>query len=265
MFNALKKLTDNILGREAMQPVAAFVARAGMRGLGINLSFRLEDSGEQRVLELIGTRRPGFGCLDVGANIGSYARAALAAGASKIVAFEPAPATFEKLRENTAGRAVEVHNLAVGETVGETELFVPANPGLASRDPEASGFARRETRAMAVPMTTIDEYCYLQSFFPALIKIDVEGFELEVLQGARRLLRDERRPDFIQFEFNTHHMHRSHKLDDFNALLPGYHLFRVTASGLSRIGAHRGVDAIYGYMNILASRDEKPFARKLKQ
>lgn len=255
-----KRLVDLLLGLEAMQPVAAFVARMGMRGAGIGLSFRLDKSGEARLLRRIGRKAPGFTCLDAGANAGRYALAALDAGANRVVAFEPSPKTFEILRKNTEGRAeVERVMAAIGEAVGKTDIFVPANLGLASRDAAAGGFREEEAERVTAPMTTIDAYCFENAFFPTLIKIDVEGFELEALAGAQGLLAHEQKPAFVQFEFNIHHLQRRQTVDDLAALLPGYRLYRVTASGLSRIGAYRGMDTIYGFMNIVACRDERPF------
>ena len=231
MILSPKRLVDLLLGLEMMQPISAFIARMGMRGAGIGLSFRLDESGEARMLSRIGARNPGFSCLDVGGNAGRYALAALDSGASRVVAFEPVPKTFEIIKTNTAGSAIELHNVAVGEA-----------------------------EKVTVPMIAIDDFCYENEFFPTLIKIDVEGFEREVMLGAKKLLADDRGPTFVQFEFNLHHLYRGHTMKEFEALLPGYHLFRSTASGLSPIGAYRGMDTIYGYMNILACRDEKPFS-----
>ncbi len=255
-----KRMVDLLLGLQSMQTISAFIARMGMRGAGINLSYELDQSGEARILSRIGAAYPGFSCLDAGANIGGYARAAIAAGAAKVVAFEPVPVTFDKLKKNTAGLAVELQQRALGESNGETEIFVPLRSSHASRDPLAGGFTHAEAQKVTVPITTIDDYCFQHSFFPTLIKIDVEGFEQEALTGAQKLLRDTLKPAFVQFEFNLHHLYRRQTLDDLKALLPGYHLFRLTASGLSRIGAYRGMDTIYGYMNILACLDEKPFS-----
>ena len=108
-------------------------------------------------------------------------------------------------------------------------------------------------------MTSVDDYCFEHSFFPTLIKIDIEGFELEALAGAQRLLAHEQKPVFVQFEYNIHHLQRRQTLEDLAALLPGYTLYRITASGLSRVGAYRGMDTIYGFMNIVACKDERPF------
>ncbi len=254
-----KRLVDLLLGLEAMQPVSAFIARMGMRGAGIGLHFRPENSGEARLLRRIGRKYPGFSCLDVGANVGRYALAALDGGAGRVVAVEPSPRTFEILAKNTEGRPVERVLSAVGEEKGETVIFVPANLGHASRDAAAGGFREEEAERITAPMTTIDDYCFERSFFPTLIKIDIEGFELEALAGAQKLLAHEQRPAFVQFEFNIHHLHRRQRLDDLAALLPGYTLYRLTASGLSRVGAHRGMDMIYAFMNVVACRDERPF------
>ena len=72
--------------------------------------------------------RPGHVVVDVGANIGYYTLAAwrLVGEGGRVLAFEPTPATFRRLRENTdlnAARNVETYNLALGDEEGGAEFF----------------------------------------------------------------------------------------------------------------------------------------------
>ena len=110
--------------------------------------------------------------LDVGANIGVLTRI-FAARAGHVHAFEPAPRALRLLRANVAGLAnVTVHAVAVGNRVGTTAFVEREALDMSSIDDAGGG--------LQVPITTIDALGIVADF----IKIDVEGFEEDVLRGA---------------------------------------------------------------------------------
>jgi FkbM family methyltransferase len=133
---------------------------------------------------------PGHVALDVGANVGAYA---LLLGqwvgpTGRVFAFEPAPDVYTALsrhiRLNHLGDVVrpvaaalsdrEAETpLVLGGTAGESRLAVPGDTG--------------EIRS--VRSTTIDRFCALQGVAPDFIKVDVEGWEVAVLRGARDTIR----------------------------------------------------------------------------
>ncbi|MDC0434305.1 FkbM family methyltransferase [bacterium] len=127
--------------------------------------------------------------VDVGANIGSYTILASAAGA-KILAFEPVLSTFESLLDNIylnrLQELVEARNAAVGSTVDI--LAMSADQG-----PTNKVVKRGETYAgetIQVQQVSLDKV--LKGNIPKIIKIDVEGYESEVLTGATKTLEDSR-------------------------------------------------------------------------
>jgi FkbM family methyltransferase len=135
---------------------------------------------------------------DVGANCGFYAltmcerRPALRARC-----FEPHPATFRRLQQNiAANRAenrVQAVQAAVGAAPGQCEMKISraSSMGVVAASPlQLRDSAQRplETESMIVPMLTLDEFAERENLWPDLIKVDVEGFEPEVLRGASRCL-----------------------------------------------------------------------------
>ncbi|MBA2435798.1 MAG: FkbM family methyltransferase [Chthoniobacterales bacterium] len=129
---------------------------------------------------------------DVGANLGFFTLALAGAGFEEVHAFEPTPDTCERLRANVRRNAgfakrVVVVDHAVGAIDGDVIIVVQAgSPGqnriacAADDVPANRRLVRRQVR--------LDTY-FASSSKPAFLKVDVEGFETEVLRGATRLLR----------------------------------------------------------------------------
>lgn len=133
---------------------------------------------------------PGMTVADIGANIGIYTRmfSALTGATGHVHAFEPAPANFEKLEATVSGLSnVSLRHAAVGAGSGTIKLYVSNELNVDHRTFD-SGDGRA---SIDVPLVKLDDY-----FSPGqrvdFIKIDVQGYELSVLQGAERILRENR-------------------------------------------------------------------------
>lgn len=120
---------------------------------------------------------------DVGANIGSYTILASGVCQARSVAFEPDPGTFRALVRNIAlnelGGLVTCRECALGSEQGTTDFTIGLDTE--NRVPRELGLATR-----TVTLDTLDHAVPERP--PALIKLDVEGFESEVLRGAARTL-----------------------------------------------------------------------------
>lgn len=124
-----------------------------------------------------GVHRRGV-AIDVGAHVGLLTRH-LAERFDKVLAFEPNPETFACLRANTKHLAnVETHNLAVGEVNGPVAIDTAALANSGDRQIVPGAAANAE-------MITLDSLA-LQNV--GLIKIDVQGYEAFVIEGAMTTL-----------------------------------------------------------------------------
>jgi FkbM family methyltransferase len=150
--------------------------------------------------------------VDVGANIGLHTLAAARAmhGKGKVVAFEQYEPTMRMLEKtvwtNGFSDIVEIHRAAVSNAPGTTRLHIGAASGHHSLFP----LDRIPFEALApveVPVVRLDDI--LQSGQRVdLLKIDVEGAELQVVEGAASLIRDN--PDIaLIVEFGPSHLQRA--------------------------------------------------------
>jgi len=145
-----------------------------------------------------GQRRvqPGDVVLDCGANIGTFTREALLAGASKVIAVEPSPQNVECLRRTFKNEIAsgKVHIAPVGVWDKDDKLVLTAydNSALDSfvmnaREQE-TGSSR--VRTVEVPVTTVDKLvAELKLERVHFIKMDIEGAERNALRGAAGVIR----------------------------------------------------------------------------
>ncbi len=160
---------------------ARFAARRGMTGVTGNIYTGLHEFADMAfALHFL---RVGDLFVDVGANIGSYTVLASRVIGCRTVAFEPDPAAAAALerniRLNKIAERVELRISAVGEQDGEA----PFSIGL---DTQNHVLTSADATGRSVPMQTLDRA--LGGRIPILVKIDVEGYETEVLRGARAVL-----------------------------------------------------------------------------
>jgi FkbM family methyltransferase len=154
--------------------------------------------------------------LDVGANIGVYTLLIRAVSNLRIIAYEPQPFLCDLLQRTISHnhmQQVEARNLACGEKPGEVPFYAGLNGNIAhgedARGIEATASGQgtravddtaREMRAgkmvIRVPVVTLDDD--LRDTAVGLMKIDCEGFECQVLRGAKRILQQQRPWLFIE-------------------------------------------------------------------
>jgi FkbM family methyltransferase len=147
--------------------------------------------------------QPGDLVFDVGANQGEYAEIFANEGA-RVIAIEPNTAFETRLRALAKSSAIQPVFAAIGEEVGEAVLNVCSTPGFSTLVDRKADWIEsspdykdvRWTHELKVSVTTLD---LLAKDFgePEFVKIDVEGFEINVLRGMSF------RPRYLSFEFGA--------------------------------------------------------------
>ncbi len=202
---------DHLVGGER---VWCQISPGPARGFWIRIEPYLEEQyltgcPEPRVQEEVLRHLRRGGCFyDVGAHIGYYSLLAtrLVGKKGRVVAFEPDPSNVAVLHENLSRNAlseVEVISCAVWDQPGKVafQRSGTEHPGESSRRGTVVPLSKElSSSRIEVEAVTLDVFAQHHPP-PTLIKIDVEGAEIEVLKGARKLI-SLQRPVWL---FEVHH------------------------------------------------------------
>ncbi|MEM6694234.1 MAG: FkbM family methyltransferase [Pseudomonadota bacterium] len=190
-----------------------------------------------------------------GANVGIWAEAFIKTYQERINSyrlFEPIPGNSNLLRkriDNILGQLVEqvdVNECALGDAVGELNIHYDREVStLASIRNKRSEFGVHSIdldQTRKVPVSTIDTFLAAdENKLLHLVKIDVEGYEMNVLKGAMNALEGKRIKN-IFFEFGVHQTKNGESLKDFYEFLRGFGFdVYVSARGPNFFG-HARVD-----------------------
>jgi FkbM family methyltransferase len=236
----LKNLAIATTGSRSAQRILGRVAGYAEYLAGIGAGSEVETSGERAVFSLLRQRVSGS-CIvfDVGANLGQFLGATLAAfpdGRCDVHCFEPGVGTFRRLseRHGTAANA-RLNNVAVGKERGEATLWYDQEgSGIASLTKrDLTHFGVRFDSSETVTTTTLDAYC-VEHGIPRidLLKLDIEGHELDALNGAAELFR-RHAIGMVMFEFGGCNIDTRTFFRDFWHFFgdAGMQLYRITPGG----------------------------------
>lgn len=233
------------------------------QGMGLNDFTTMERTGEAWLIhtllpKLVSTERPV--CLDVGAHIGEFGKRFLQQFPdAEVHAFEPHPRIYSKLQTNLANTPAHLHHHAVGANNGSAVLYDLNWDGdyggwQASLSEElVRTHTNDAVQANPVDVCTLDTVLARESISHVdVLKIDVEGFEMDVFKGAEEALRSNR-IGLIQFEFSELNVERREFVCDFQRQLPEHKLYRLLRNGLLPLDGLLVQDReIFIFQNILA-------------
>lgn len=263
MKSAIYNVWVWLFARTYFAKLNRFLFSVSLRGLGILNYGSLRESGERNFLEKLlklyaSAGSPKCVVLDVGANVGNYAREILSiTGAAEIYCFEPHPTNVVKLRERV-GPSATVVPCAVGSAAGSLELFDYSDEdGSSHASVYKDVFEKIHKRphiSHTVDVVTIDDFMEKQNIrHVALLKIDTEGHELAALVGASKAILT-RGIDVIHFEFNEMNIASRTFLSDFFEVLPEFRFYRLLCDGWIPL-SDRPLENIFAYQNIVAIRN----------
>lgn len=185
--------------------------------------------------------RPEDTVFDVGANLGYYALLA-SAFAGEVFAFEPSPRILPTLRRNLEGVSnATIVDTAAGDRAGTADLFL-APTNLIGSSSFVEGWTATEETA-EVRTTTLDLFCRERGLRPDWIKIDVEGFEESVLEGARETLASG--APTVAMEVWFHPKKQEHRRAMERLIAMGYGPLAIESSGEARPLPAEGLDRYF--------------------
>jgi len=176
-----------------------------LNDLGIGRELALygvhEKNSTEEVKKII---TPGMRILEVGANIGYYAllETKLAGPSGHLYAIEPSPYNFGLLKKNVSLNDIRnayLYQVAFGEKRGKSTFYVYDRSNLSS-------FIKREDMGMEVQeveveITTLDDFLRLKEV--DFIRMDVEGYEFEILRGGQVALAHPNKPKIFFIEVHS--------------------------------------------------------------
>jgi FkbM family methyltransferase len=185
-----KRLTVHLAGHSLELDLSFKHERAYAAKLMLNLRHPQFDLDEFLFKRFV---KPGDTVLDAGANIGFTASQMLSAGASRVIALEPVPELFERLRQLNVGTVVAL-NKALSSNSGKASLILSTshnqgsslNPIMVTLFPNVFVGA---SQPINVDLTTIDDIAL--EYGPLDVwKLDIEGAEVAALRGATQTLKN---------------------------------------------------------------------------
>ncbi len=250
----IRRILYKIFGWRAYIPIEAWRQRREFS------QYTYRDSESAHLSHFV---KKGDVCLDVGANLGTYAfyLAKIVAETGKVFAFEPVPATYKGLVANmTKVRLTNVHsfNLGVSDQEGTVDLFVPERVGLPSHGrahlhpPEAKELGEH----VQIQLTTIDAFCAQHELGRVdFVKMDIEGAELLALRGAVKVIGTYQPKLLLEIE-EAHTQKYGYKPQDVFAMLASYgyrdvycvrdkELIKLSIAGL-KVKKHTFADIVKG-------------------
>jgi FkbM family methyltransferase len=219
MSKLTRKLVRSLghrLGRLLSFEQASLIAEAILETKGFGSGSDVQSSGEVCVFDLL---REAPVVFDVGGHVGDYTEALLRVRpASRVFVFEPSNSHFRLLQRRLGDRAnVVLEKIGLGARSCELPLYkigdVSGTASLTRRRLDHLGVVMDIVESVAV--RTLDEIVSQHSIESIdLLKIDVEGHELDVLNGAKKTF-SENRIKRVQFEFGGCNLDTRTTLQDF--------------------------------------------------
>lgn len=266
IYKKISYFYNFIFGRKISQKINNIIFSLALGAKGYKNYGSFDQTGEKNFIKIIsGSLKL---TLDIGANTGKYTQLILDETKSNVISFEPLKEAFKDLKniEKVYPERLKAFNYAVGDKNEYLDLNTSnskSEKASFSKDTDKLTFYEQENN---IKINT--EVITLDSFFknnPKLldekeldfIKIDTEGFELEVIIGAKNLI-EKKKPKFIQLEFNWHQLFKKQTMYEFSKYLEDYDLYQLLPFGkkLIRVDPIRPETNIFHLSNFVYIRKD---------
>jgi FkbM family methyltransferase len=236
-----------------------------MKEYGIGFYGTAEQTGELFFIDevlphVFGDLQAAITVFDVGANEGEFAQmVAQKFDKATIHCFEPNAEIIASLKNNLKGTSFVVNNLGLGDHKHEAAIYTYGDGGNsehASLFEDVLKVVQKTDNVVSnsCEIDTLDNYVLERQINHIhFLKIDTEGYELNVFNGAKESVA-RGIIDVIQFEFNEMNVVPRVFLKDFYGILPGYKFYRLAQRYMVPLGEYSAVNEIFAYQNIVAVR-----------
>tara|TARA_B100001540_G_scaffold150766_1_gene133599 strand:- start:304 stop:1146 length:843 start_codon:yes stop_codon:yes gene_type:complete len=239
LYKKISHIYIFIFGRKNMQSINNVFLSLTLNAKGYKNFGNFAQTGEKKFIQSISKDLKI--CIDVGANVGKYTNLLLSETNSEIISFEPLKEAYKELQkiEKEYPNRLRVFNYAIGEKNTNLELNFSdekSEKATFSNDiDKLSFFDHEKNKKVMTDIVTLDSFLSDNSSLINmsnidLIKIDTEGFELEVIKGAKETIKN-KLPKYIQLEFNWHQLFKNHSMYKFSQYLNNYELFQILPFG----------------------------------
>ncbi len=253
------KILDYLFARTFFYNLNILILKLVLRFLGFNHHGNIKESGEIYFLNKICNENKSI-CIDVGANKGDYSKYILDNSNHTIFAFEPIKSSYKKLKkyEKLFLNRFFVFNLAMSNKVGKKKIYFDKNNlQWSSLDLEINqiSYLNNLKKFEICKLSTLDFFFKRKKISKKkikLLKIDTEGHEYEVLQGAKNFIHSFK-PKYIQIEYNWHHLFKNTNLYTFSKFLKNYEVFKILPynQSLIKIDPKKPENNYFNYCNIV--------------
>ena len=181
---------------------------------GISKTLAVYKSREDDMIQVIKEElKPGMTVIDCGSNIGFYPllEANILKNSGSIYAIEPDSRNYNILKKNVElcqyGTTIKPFQMAVSNQNGVSKMFVTEQSNLnklSSNDDEIFSERHSVDSTVDVKTITMDDFCNQESIIPNFVRMDIEGFEVEVFQGMQNLFSDAKSGFMVFLELHPH-------------------------------------------------------------
>ncbi len=261
--STLSNLYATVMTRRGFRKFNEFLVKLGMKGLGLLFSHEYPaENGELFFAKRVISRYKVKNLFDVGANQGTYTKMFTDLKfEGEIYCFEPHPTTFKKLDSLLNAPNIRKFDLALSGEKGSFHIYDYLSQDGSEHASLFKGVIEEvhkgKTVAHLVKVETLDDFTKEHVIERVgLLKIDTEGNEYNVLQGAHSLISNNK-IDLVHFEFNEMNVISRVFLRDFIKLLPDFNFYRLLPKGFLPLHYdHSLMMELFSYQNIVAIRKD---------